>query len=49
MPRPTTPPPADGARQAIERILRKLGLLPPQPELVIARVPRRPAWPPPRR
>ncbi len=32
-----------------ERILRRLGLLPPEPRIVIARVPRRrPPWPPPR-
>ncbi len=36
-------------RSQIERILRRLGLLPPQPEVVIARVPRpRVPWPPPR-
>ncbi len=36
-------------RSQLEQLLRRLGLLPPQPEVVIARVPRRRApWPPPR-
>ncbi len=35
-------------RASLERLLRRLGLLPPQPEVIIARVPRqRPPWPPP--
>ncbi len=33
----------------VERLLRRLGLVPPKPQLVIARVPRRRhPWPPPR-
>ncbi len=43
------PAPRTGLRSDLERLLRRLGLLPPEPEVVIARVPRRRPvpWPPP--
>ncbi len=41
-------PAATDLHARLERLLRRLGLLPPEPEVVIARVPRRRVpWPPP--